>query len=343
MTALKLIMGTPSADSEIRTSPELFAALGKVTGRLTALDSQRIEAADEATVAALTTEVAELLADVLATLEDLEKSATADEVDDDFADEEPQTWVGFRPPVEVQPSRIEDVCFVASFELGRALRTLQGAAGLEARSIAAESAIRKLHRVLYAVMAGAERLRGASLQGTEPLRRRLGAELESALAVRRLYVSFRRALRRPENDSREAVLTALRYAAGGLATIAASPHYHSVRLSDRTLLLHQRDRLLDWAHAGKPTQAGVQLLEDLFTCADLLKDINRRQELRAHDLRLIRELVGDTTREREDWLLKLERLAGLDGELDELTAQLRKSPDMGPVIDIIVRLSLLVG
>ena len=60
-------------------------------------------------------------------------------------------------------------------------------------------------------------------------------------------------------------------------------------------------------------------------------------------LRLIRELVGDTARDREEWLVKLDRLAGLDDTLDDLTAQLRKSPDLGPVIDIIVRLSLLVG
>lgn len=342
MTALKLIMGSPSADMEKRTRAELLAVLGEAAGRLTVLDSQRRDASDEVAVAALTTQVSDLLKMVLAALDELEKSVAVTG-DDAFSDDEPQTWVGFRPPVELQPSRIEDVCFVASFELGRVLRALEGAVDLEARSIAGETALRKLHRVLHAVMASAEKLSGASLQGTEPLRRRLGAELDSALAVRRLYVAFRRALRRPEDNSREAVLTALRYAAGGLATIAASPHYQSVRLSDRTLLRRQRDRLLDWAHAGKPTQAGVQLLEDIFTCADLLKDINRRQELRAHDLGLIRELVGDTTREREDWLVKLDRLAGLDDTLDDLTAQLRKSPDMGPVIDIIVRLSLLVG
>jgi hypothetical protein len=342
MTALKLIMGSPSADMDKRSSAELFAALGEAAARLTVLDSQRRDAADEVATASLTAHLSELLKVVLTTLDELEKTVTPS-AEEGFADEEPETWVGFRPPAELQPSRIEDVCFVASFELSRVLRALDAASDLESRSIAAETALRKLHRVLHAVMAGAEQLAGASLKGTEPLRRRLGAELEAALAVRRLYVGFRRSLRRPEDGSREAVLTALRYAAGGLATIAASPHYQSVRMSDRTLLRRQRDRLLDWAHAGKPTQAGVQLLEDIFTCADLLRDINRRQELRAHDLRLIRELVGDTARDREEWLVKLDRLAGLDDTLDDLTAQLRKSPDLGPVIDIIVRLSLLVG
>lgn len=342
MTALKLIMGSASADMEKRDSGELLRTLSEVGARLGALDVQR-RAADESALLTVTEDVTQLLRTVLQTLSELEKSVERADPDD-FSDDEPQTWVGFRPPVQTQPSRLEDVCFVAGFELSRALRGLEAATDTETRGIAAETAMRKLQRVLRAVTASGERSGGSSIvSSADPLRRRLDAELESSLAVRRLYVSFRRSLRRPEDESREAVLTALRYAAGGLATIAASPHYQAVRMSDRALLRRQRDRLLDWAHAGKPTMAGVQLLEDIFTCADLLRDINRRQELRAHDVTLIRELVGDTTRPREDWLTRLDRLAGLDDGLDALTAQLRSSPDMGPVIDIIVRLSLLVG
>src|ERR1041384_2345562 len=97
MTALKLIMGSPSADMKQRSSEELFAALGEAAGRLTVLDSQRREASDEVAVAALATQVTELLKVVLAALEELEKSAAVPR-DDSFADEEPQTWVGFRPP-----------------------------------------------------------------------------------------------------------------------------------------------------------------------------------------------------------------------------------------------------
>jgi hypothetical protein len=339
MIALNLGMGSPPQSNHLRTD-EAFAALGAAATRLALLEGQRRSAVEDA--AALTPQISGLLQTVLTLLGDLERTAEPGH-DDGFPEDEPATWVGFRPPVERPPSRIQDVCFVASFELSRLLRALPAAAEPEARALWAETAVRKLHRVLLAVMTSAERLAGAPLQGTEPLRRWSRAELESALAVRQLYVAFRRTLRRPENGTREAVLTALRYAAGGLASISASPHYLAVRSSDRALLRRQRDRLLDWAHAGKPTQAGVQLLEDIFTCADLLRDINRRQELRAHDLRSMRELVGDTTREREDWLTKLGQLAGLDDELDALTRQLKQAPDLGPVIDVIVRLSVLLG
>jgi hypothetical protein len=335
--AWQIDMSSQSANPGPRSSAQLLAALGDASSRLGMLEAYERDSAEG--IAALTAEVTLLARSVLQTLDALEKSD--EPADEGFADE-PETWVGFRPPVAAEPARIQDVCFVASFELGRVLQTLEREAEDEPRAIAAETGLRKLHRILGAVLGSAERLSGSALPATEPLRRRARAELDSSLAVRRLYVAFRRSLRRPRDNTREGVLEALRYAAGGLATIAASPHYAAVRLSDRALLRRQRERLLDWAHAGKPTQAGVQLLEDIFTCADLLRDINRRQELREHDRSLMRELVGDTTRAREEWLVKLERLAGLDDTLDALTAELQKSSGSGPVLDIVVRLSLLL-
>jgi hypothetical protein len=143
--------------------------------------------------------------------------------------------------------------------------------------------------------------------------------------VRRLYAEFRRNLRHAEGESSEAVLTALRYAAGALAPLTASPHCAAVRVSDRTLLRRQRARLLERSRDGKSIQVGLELLEDIWTCADLLRDINRRQELRAHDSQLMKELIEKSSRDRADWLANLDRLAGLDSDLDNLTAQLRTS------------------
>jgi hypothetical protein len=338
-TSATFTMDPESTKADFRSSAELFGELQAAALRLVALDAQRRDAEDDSPPT-LAADVSELCRAVLDTLSELEQAVTHSG-NETFADEEQQTWVGVRP-ARAEPARLEDVCFVAGFELTRALKALAEAGDAEASAIASESALRKLRRVLKAVFESGSRS-GASPLDAALLFPRLGAELSSALSVRQLYARFRHSLRRPENDSREAVLTALRYAAGGLAVISASPHYRAVRVSDRALLRRQRDRLLDWAHAGKPTLAGVQLLEDLFTCADLLRDINRRQELRAHDVELIRELVGDAERGRADWLVKLDRLAGLDDKLDDLTAELRSSPDLGPIIDIIVRLSFLVG
>ncbi len=241
------------------------------------------------------------------------------------------------------PAPIQDVCFMAAFELTRAIAALDAARDVEALAIANETALRKVERVLAALgQAGAVGSdRAAGELGLD--RRPDGSELQSGLCVRKLYARFRQSLRRPEDGSRDAVLTALRYAAGALAALAASPHYGLLRVSDRTLLRRQRDRLLDWAHAGKPTEAGVRLLEDIFTWADLLRDINRRQELRGHDRELICTLVSDVRRGRADWLDELDRLAGLDDQLDALTARLRRAANLDAVTDIVIRLSWLIG
>jgi hypothetical protein len=175
----------------------------------------------------------------------------------------------------------------------------------------------------------------------ESLEQRLDDELQSSLAVRRLYAEFRQNLRRAADESGEGVLTALRYAAGSLAALTASPHYHAVRASDAALLRSQRERLLEWSRAGKPRAAGLQLLEDIWTCASLLRDINRRQELRAHDTKVIGELLRGQSLDRADWLIGLARLAGLDDSLDSLTARFRASPDVEVLDDILAQLSVL--
>jgi hypothetical protein len=135
---------------------------------------------------------------------------------------------------------------------------------------------------------------------------------------------------------------ALRYAAGALAAISASPHYHSVRIADRALLRRQRERLLEWSRAGRTVSAGLEALEDIAICADLLRDISRRQELRAHDTELIRRLLADSNRELWAWLPELERLRGLDDQLDRLVGQARAAYSNDLAVEIVLRLSCLV-
>lgn len=317
----------------------LLQELEAAVTRLDLLESARLQS-DDATVPQLAADAQGLIRDVLALLGALE-SASQTSGDDGFDDGEAATWVGLRlGPAE--PSLLPDVCFVAGLELSRALRGLSAATERERVEAAIETALRKLYRALRAVTDASRHFANPSVLRGEPLSRRADSELKAALAVRQLYMRFRQGLRRAQSDERQDVLTALRYAAGALATLAASPHYTEIRVADRALLRQQRERLLDWAHAGKPTNAGVQLLEDIFTCAHLLRDISRRQELRAHDVVLMRELVADEARDRASWLASLGRLSGLDDTLDGLTAQLRASADQNPVIDIIVRLSSLL-
>ncbi|HYQ16546.1 MAG TPA: hypothetical protein VEQ58_12335 [Polyangiaceae bacterium] len=339
MNAVRIYDEPGPVETEQRSVAELLQTLSKAAERLAELDA-RHASADDAAVYALAEDVAALLTDVLSTLTALELAVQAKVEQRLDVAAEVDTRVGLRA-TSAEPVRLEDVCFVAGLELSRALGGLVVASGRDSL-LALESAIRKLYRVLHAVLHGARSIAGAPLESDVQLERRLAVELESALAVRRMFGRFRRSLRRAESDERHAVLTALRYAAGALASLVASPHYQALRASDRELLRRQRDRLLEWAHAGNPTSAGLQLLDDIFTSADLLRGVEGRQELRDHDAKLIRELIADTTRDRAAWLVELERLSGMDETLDALTAQLAAASDLGPVVAILVRLSFLI-
>jgi hypothetical protein len=208
--------------------------------------------------------------------------------------------------------------------------------------VAAEAARRKLHRALYAALATGGEPAGSEHVAATLLRRRFATELESALVVRRMFADFRRALRRAENKSSEAVLMALRYAAGALATMTTSAHHGTIRLPDRILLSQQRERLLDWSRAGRPVASGLQLLEDIWTCADLLRDINRRQELRTHDQELIRELLHPASHGQANWSARLARLTGLDDDLDALIVRAGEAQSPDVMMDVLLRLSCLV-
>ncbi len=345
MNPAPMAMDLPPTAFESSSNPELLNALCANATRLGAVDIENLEG--NATLAAEATrelrETLESTLEIFAALEQLNQPPESDL--DGFGDFEPDTRVSVRI-VKAAPARLEDVCFAGSLELTRALRALNNAKNLDDQLVAAETARRKLGRSIHAVVQVARDSGITDFAGGMQLARRVNGELESALVVRRLYADFRRTLRRAQNEDTEAVLTALRYAAGAVAILTASPHYAVMRVSDRALLRRQRDRLLEWSRAGKPVREGLQLLEDIWTCADLLRDINRRQELRAHDTALIRELLQDSTGDRPGWLDQLARLAGLDDSLDALMTQMRAAPSdaerMALTMDIVVRLSFLI-
>lgn len=238
------------------------------------------------------------------------------------------------------PARISDICFAGTFELRRVLRDLRDAETVDELSVALEAAHRKLSRAVRAAL-NAERQESFSAS-TAPGENGpdLSPEIETALAVRRLYTVFRRSLRQPTDDSPEALLAALRYAAGALAALVAAPAYANVRASDRALLRRLRERVIEWARHHRPFDAGVRLLEDVSTCADLLRGINRRQELRAYDQVVIRRLATPGDLDRKGWSAALESLFGLDDELDASIERMRKDAD-APALAAEVRARLL--
>lgn len=230
----------------------------------------------------------------------------------------------------VDPS-IGDISFAGGMELKRVLRELIAAPTEEDRVIAVESARRKVRRAIRATLEAA-RESGNDVLGGEHQGRHQVADLACALAVRRLYAKFRRSLRRPTDHSPEAVLQAVRYAGGALATLVSAPDFQDVRVSDRAVIRKLKERALAWARSDKNVTAGIYLLEDVWTCGDLLRGINNRQELHAHDAELIVNALRGPDDNVAVWFNELQPLYGLDNNLDQILEAAQPGSDLDRLV-----------
>jgi hypothetical protein len=303
-----------------RPRGELLTTLRGLAASAAATDP-RVHEDDEPALGGLARELQSLLVHAIETLAELRREDDGQREPEPivFDEELDELQVGRTPMLS--PPRLANVCFAGAFELGRVLRELSAARSLADVLVASETARRKLLRASRAVLDAAQDLRE-----DEPAWRFEATDLRAALVVRRLYAGFRRALRRATHDDADAVLTAVRYAGGALATLVAAQAYNEARASDRMLLRRLHQRALAWARHDRDVTTGLQLLDDVWTTADLLRNINRRQELRAHDgatMRLAMRGPGDSPAQ---WLAQLDALVGIDDELDAAIARATGEP-----------------
>jgi hypothetical protein len=240
--------------------------------------------------------------------------------------------------LEPDPS-VGDLCFAGGMELKRVLRELVSAQTDDARIVAAEAARRKIRRAIRATLEAA-REAGVDVLGGEHQGRHQVADLACALAVRRLYARFRRGLRRPSDDSPDAVLAAVRYAGGAIATLVSAPDFADVRVSDRAVIRRLRERALNWARHDRGAVTGLHLLEDVWTCGDLLRGINQRQELQAHDAALIALALRGPDDSVAAWFALIDPLYGLDDAVDRILESAQAGGDLDRLVpDALVALA----
>lgn len=270
--------------------------------------------------------------DTLGALRDLDDEPRANDLVLDFGEGDPESDEGSAPrTLALSPPCLANICFAGALELGRVRRELACARTRLGTLVAAETARRKLLRVFRAALDAAD-----DVAEPEPGWRHEVSDLRAGLVVRRLYAEFRRSLRRPAGDDADAVLHCVRYAAGALATLVTAPAYAEARASDRGLLRRLHGRAIEWARSDRSVQGGLQLLDDVWTSADLLRDINRRQELRAHDAAAIRVVLRGPADGMTAWMGLLDALVGLDDQLDGLILRAASSDDVGTVADGII-------
>ena len=238
--------------------------------------------------------------------------------------------------------QVTDMCFAARGELRRADRALRPCeANHEDRLAACEAAHRKLRRALAAVLAAIGRAR----ERTFPVLVMLGADVDAAIAVRRMYTKFRRSLPPCDPADHASVRRALRYVAVSLAVMVGSSDFGDARTQDRALILKLQSRILRWARDGSSDADGVLLHKDIVTTADLLRSINLRQELAAHDREMLAQAAaalaaGDPAVAIAGALPALRALEGREDALDALTSDALRHP---PTPDLVAALRAVVS
>ena len=220
---------------------------------------------------------------------------------------------------------VGDVCFVSAVQLRGVRRQLTEQQGYEDLLVACESGLRHVRRMLWALRDAAN---VASGQSRVPSAAIFADEIAAALTVRRLFNKFRRSLRPCTSDDRAAVVQALQAAAHALAMLIGALEFPVVRASDRLLLLRLERRVIGWARDDGSVADGLRLLQDVATAAELLRDVNQRQELRAFDEQLAGRLAATmpaNVNELTRYLGELGQLDGHDDELDGLIAIARNT------------------
>jgi hypothetical protein len=212
-------------------------------------------------------------------------------------------------------------CFAIQHELGPVRNQLADTtADHELILVACDRACRKLRRSLSALAGALGAGRGRTTGTQDPWTDRASA----AVAVRTIYTKFREALASgPDGTDASQVFAAMRRSATALAVLCGDEDFSEVRVQDRLLLRSLQRRTLAWGRSPD-VRTGMQLYGDIRAAADLLRAINMRQELLAHDAQLIEEaalaIAQDGLSQPRLALLvgRMRALRGLDDELDQL-------------------------
>lgn len=240
--------------------------------------------------------------------------------EDDFLKE-----IGAAISSELAAREVSNMAFVVRAQLLESYESMQAA--LKNRYIwvvasHADAGLRRINRGLITLETAMREYEGL------PQQERRWSDLKDSLETRRLYGHFRRAILRA-NESEDDLVTRLRGAANRIAILRDLKIYPFLRIYDRLPIRRLQKRILAWLDrpADDPTkeEEGRQLWSDLVSFAELLVQINNREDLCEHDRRTVARLHRVLFEARQpvirilpSHLADLELLLGRDEELDRI-------------------------
>lgn len=220
---------------------------------------------------------------------------------------------------------VTEIATLALMELrqrdARLARSTDGARAM-ALLVECDSALRRIRKAAAAVEAAVAIALGESARLVS------SSELEVSLAVRRTYASVRRRILDAGPPDPEDMHRRFRLIGTELAVLIGRDIYTDLRIHDRLLLRNIQERVLGWLRGGEAalTNDGMRIWQDLAGLLEMLRLVNQRQDLVAHDAARIAELTefladravaADASPDAAEALRSLE---GLDDELDCLVA-----------------------
>jgi len=216
---------------------------------------------------------------------------------------------------------VGDIAFLAHLELQQRAERLARVRS-HARPLAiveeCDSALRRVRKALASADVAMARA------GIGPPVLDFTSELECSLRVRRGCAKLRRRILAPGEPTPSTIVANLRSAGTAIAMMVGWDIYPAMRVRDRLQLRDLQRRILEWLRDERDPVGGTRLWQDLVGFLRMLSQINRRQELLAHDAQALGRLVvllrqgGGAA--HEDVPPLLASLEGLDDELDDLAA-----------------------
>jgi hypothetical protein len=271
--------------------------------------------------------------------------------EDDFLRE-----IGAAISSELAAREVANLAFASRTQLMESFDALRGALDNGYIWVVASHADTGLRRVGKGLISLEVAMR--EYEALEPVDRQWSS-IEDSLEIRSLYSQFRRAVQRcGEATDRDNLTANLRSAATRIAILRGRQIYPFLRVYDRVPIRRLQKRILSWLEAGRddptssaepdaalgatpsPTvepadyvQEGRRLWSDLTSFAELLTQINNREDLREFDRRtagrLYRQLFspGQTVTELPaSQLNELEKLIGRDDDLDRFILEADRRP-----------------
>lgn len=230
--------------------------------------------------------------------------------------------IGEMISTEMAAQGLADLAFIARGDLRACQQDLRATEGKDSWRIASvlDRTLRRLRRGLISVESAI-----CEFEGREAPVRAWG-DLETSLAIRRLYGELRREVQVLESADGPAIDERLERIAGRFEELASHRIYPLLRIEDRQQIRRLHGRMRRWLkrRETEPPESGHRLWQDVVGFVALLGAVNQREELRQHDRLLVNRAYKNLFGRRgvaflSDALLReLRTLEGLDDELDEL-------------------------